>query len=463
MAITDKKSHWLSIIFSDRVELPGNEGVLIPRGPTSTRPIPPKVDNGYMRYNTDLQQFEVYKQGAWTLLSTGAGTVGEVNDGINVGGATEVFRDKVGVDLAFRTFAAGSSMITITTGGPGGDQILIDSPAAALFLPLAGGQMTGDIEMLVGAQVLLDRNGTAANAALGFYTDADTGIYQPVLSDGYVSITNNSMPSWHFTAAGNLVPDVLNTGGNIGTTVDTVTAVHSDLYLAANGTGAAPAYSFITNTGVGMSLGGTGELVLSAAGTGQWQIDPSGDFEPMVAGKNLGDAGLPINNVWATTYLGGSAVTGVTNPNFTWLGDSQTGFYRPAAGTLGITIAGNDALQVNADGAWIVPVTTAGGNAYEDEVTNYGDDVLTNKKYVDDAIVAGAAQDYEMSFTNATLVAGVLTVNHLLNQEWPSVTVYDDNRKIVYPDVTSVDADNTSIDFSVWGVLSGTWRVKVIG
>ena len=462
MAITDKKSHWLSVIFAERVELPGNEGVLIPRGPTSTRPTTPKVENGYMRYNTSLQEFEVYKQGAWTLLSTGAGTVGEVNDGVNLGGGAEVFKGKAGVDFEFRTFTPGSPMITITTGGPGGNNIVIDSLAATLFLPLAGGQMTGDIEMLTGAQVLLDRNGTAANAALGFYTDEDTGFFQPVLSDGWITITNNGVESWSFTAGGDFVPWTPATH-NIGTTVDTVATVHSVKFLGADGTGALPTYSFINDPTAGISLGGLGELVLSTAGFGRWHVDNSGNWEPLQAALNIGDPGLPVNNVWATTYLGGAAITTTGNPNFTWTGDTQTGIYHPAPGTLGVTIAGNDALQVNADGAWIVPTTTAGGNDYEDEVIAYGDDVLTNKRYVDDAILNNAAQDFELDFDDGDLTVNVLTVNHALDQDWPSVTVYDNNRRIVYPEATSVDNNNTDIDFTPWVPLTGTWHVKVIG
>lgn len=40
--------------------------VLVPKGPTETRPQFPK--NGHMRYNTDVSEFEVYQDDAWRQI-----------------------------------------------------------------------------------------------------------------------------------------------------------------------------------------------------------------------------------------------------------------------------------------------------------------------------------------------------------------------------------------------------------
>ena len=479
MAITEKKQHWLDIIFRDRVELPGREGVLIPRGATSERPVPPKVENGYMRYNTDLQEFEVYKFGAWTLLSTGAGTVGEVNDGVNVGTGEGIFKDKLGVDLRFKSLLPGSwtpmGPIITVTAAPSGNEIIIDSPAYNLFVAKAGDQMTGDLEMVAaGAQILLDRNGVPADASLGFYGDSATGIYQTNGGGGppwmgYLSITNNGMPSWNFSAAGDLLPDPLNTGGNIGSAADRVTSVNSNLYQAADGLGPTPSYTFFGFPGTGMWRDASGYLGLSVANNPRWKITTAGHLEPEMVGYNVGNITVPVATVYSRYVAGDPAFSAVLNPTYTWIGDTSTGMYSPGPGTLGFSIANNAALEANADGAWLVPATTKGGNTYEQEVINYGDDVLTNKKYVDDAILAGAAQDYEQTFTDGSpemgaTVADQLDVNHGLNQEWPTVAVWDDNRVLVYPNVISVDANNIRVDFSGgWRPLSGTWHVKVVG
>ena len=44
--------------------------VLVPKGPTASRPQFPK--NGHMRYNTDDDRFEVYEAGAWNGLKQAA-------------------------------------------------------------------------------------------------------------------------------------------------------------------------------------------------------------------------------------------------------------------------------------------------------------------------------------------------------------------------------------------------------
>ena len=115
----------------------------------------------------------------------------------------------------------------------------------------------------------------------------------------------------------------------------------------------------------------------------------------------------------------------------------------------------------------VVPSTTAGSMNYEDQVT--ADDDIPNRKFVTDWVLNNAAQDYEQTFTDGSpemgaTVADHLDVNHGLNQEWPTVAVWDDNRRIVYPGIESVDANNIRIDFSGgWRPLSGTWHVKVVG
>ena len=173
-----------------------------------------------------------------------------------------------------------------------------------------------------------------------------------------------------------------------------------------------------------------------------------------------------------TRYVAGDpAFSAVISPTFTWIGDPTTGMYQTAPGTLGFSIGNNAALEANADGAWLVPATTKGGNTYEQEVINYGDDVLTNKKYVDDAIASGAAQDYVLAFEDAHPNMGAtlvdqLDVVHNLNQDWVTVAVWDDTRTLVYPNVVSVDPNTIRLDFSGWRPLAGgvgSWHVKVVG
>lgn len=72
--------------------------------------------------------------------------------------------------------------------------------------------------------------------------------------------------------------------------------------------------------------------------------------------------------------------------------------------------------------------------------------------------------EYRQSFVNADLVGNVLTVTHNLGQRYHSVTVYDDNDDLIFPDnVNDVDANNVDIDLSSFAPISGTWNVVVGG
>ena len=76
--------------------------------------------------------------------------------------------------------------------------------------------------------------------------------------------------------------------------------------------------------------------------------------------------------------------------------------------------------------------------------------------------VGGGGNSYTNSFVNADLTSGVLAVNHSLNTDVVHVTVYNGSNAQVTPDeITLTDADNISVDLTSFGVIVGTWNVKV--
>ncbi len=219
---TDKKQHWLNVLFTPRVLLPGVEGVILPSGQTFERPTAPC--DGTMRFNTQIRAFEGYYDGLWrqfpigtvageanTASNVGPGnglfrnkvgvnlefktivaganinitnnadnltidalSAGEANDGINIGGFAEVFESKVGVDLRFRTLRSnvpGALSITQNAGDITFD--LIGAP----YLSLAGGTMTGDINFGPAARILGDGTALATAPMYSFNSDPDTGLF----------------------------------------------------------------------------------------------------------------------------------------------------------------------------------------------------------------------------------------------------------------------------------------------
>ena len=219
---SERNQYWLNVLFSERVFLPGTEGVIVPSGNISERPLVPL--DGTIRYNSQLKAFEGYYDGLWQQFPIGT-VVGEANTMSNIGGGEEIFKQKTGVDFELRTLVAGTN-ITVNTIG---DTIEIDATAAgeantasnlgafaqvfeskigvdlrfrtlrsnvpgalsitqnaaditfdligAPYLSLSGGLMTGDINFGPGARVLADSSVLAANPSITFNGDPDTGFY----------------------------------------------------------------------------------------------------------------------------------------------------------------------------------------------------------------------------------------------------------------------------------------------
>lgn len=70
---------------------------------------------------------------------------------------------------------------------------------------------------------------------------------------------------------------------------------------------------------------------------------------------------------------------------------------------------------------------------------------------------------YVTTFADGNLAAGILTVTHNLNAQYLSVTIYDNNDKIIIPDdVTATSANVSTIDLSSYGTIASTWRVVIL-
>jgi len=98
------------------------------------------------------------------------------------------------------------------------------------------------------------------------------------------------------------------------------------------------------------------------------------------------------------------------------------------------------------------------------------DELFVTKKYDIDPN-EGEDGVYRLTFTDADLTAGILTVNHNLNKTINGVFVYDANGvngQWVLPDQTApVDADSLTIDLTshqaaAGGAIVGSWRIVVL-
>lgn len=124
--------------------------------------------------------------------------------------------------------------------------------------------------------------------------------------------------------------------------------------------------------------------------------------------------------------------------------------------------------QLGADDLWVpLPTMTDVQTAIAVAIAGLGQtnqpgqpsELPTDTSTVANAI---AAEKHRRSFTNADLVAGVLTVQHNLNEDAVLVQVWNDSKRVVMPDgIQSIDGNNIAIDLSSYGTIAGTWKVFI--
>ena len=78
--------------------------------------------------------------------------------------------------------------------------------------------------------------------------------------------------------------------------------------------------------------------------------------------------------------------------------------------------------------------------------------------------IAEVSHYFSQSFDDSNLVDGVITLDHSLDSQFPVINVWDNNNQFTIPtEITIIDNDTVSLDFSSMGTLSGEWNVSMIG
>ena len=76
-------------------------------------------------------------------------------------------------------------------------------------------------------------------------------------------------------------------------------------------------------------------------------------------------------------------------------------------------------------------------------------------------VTGAAGTSYTDAFTNADLVAGVLTVTHNMGTKYFNANVFDNNEKMIIPnEITIVDTNTATIDLTGYGAIVGTWNLR---
>lgn len=165
---------------------------------------------------------------------------------------------------------------------------------------------------------------------------------------------------------------------------------------------------------------------------------------------NVGDFVIYNGTAWDKIDSTDPSITGVTNrTTVTPTGDTayQLDIASTYVGQASITTVGTIA-----SGTWngsAIPVANGGTGATTAAAAR---------------VNLGVAGVFNGTFTSANLVAGILTVTHNLNNQFPNFRFYDNNNKWFEPDdVTATSATVSTVDLSTFGTIVGTFKYVYTG
>ena len=292
------------------------------------------------------------------------------------------------------------------------------------------------------------------------------------LGDGTVSSVNLTSSTSGITVTGNAVTSsgtfTLNLAGELAglnalaanglvqrTGAGAYTAV-STLPIANGGTGANTAVQALTNLGALPTAGGvmTGVLTLAADPTSALQASTKSYVDNAVA-----------TAVATDTYTAGAGLTLTAKQFSANTSGVTTGIVSNAIVVRSTATAGQTLLSSGTAGgeaAWGA-LNLASANAVTGAlpITNGGTGATT-------AAAARAALGvpgvYRLAFTSANLSSNLLTVTHNLGQQFVQVSVTDNNNNYIEPDNVNMTSNAvTTIDFTSFATITGTYNVVVIG
>lgn len=207
---------------------------------------------------------------------------------------------------------------------------------------------------------LFELYGSQSAPSYSFQSDSGTGMYRP--SHGTVTITSDGTDKLTVGGTGVTAAALSTTSVTSSGQVSGTQGYFTDRILVADGSSSAAAYSFSSQTNMGLARGGTNNLNIYSGGTSP-SISTVGidvimgrdvDVTGTLTGVNLnatsnltvGGTGSVTSDFKAGAFL--SAGDGSASlPVYSFSGDNDTGIYRIGSGTMGFTTNNSTVLTVS--------------------------------------------------------------------------------------------------------------------
>jgi len=326
MAATDRRQHWLNVLFPDEVDFPGKvQGLIVPSGFTAERP--PSPTDGTIRFNKTTNKLEVSISSGWEDVGgTGSGGVTDFTDlsdtpASYAGLGGQLLRIN-GAQTAVE-FVDGTTLFMGTGGAtlnPGANLVFTGGGQVLGLPPLPGPTGAASKEYVDSVASGLDpkescRVGTLSNITLSGIQTIDTvavGVGQRVLVKNQTTTSENGIyivdtGPWTRAPDQDGTPAAEASGGNF-TFVETGSQAGSGWVVVADG---------LVNVGV----------------------------DPMVWTQFVGAGGGVTFPLLAPDGT-------FTAPSYSFSSDPDTGVYRSANNTIGFS-AGN-ALRMSVSDTQVV-------------------------------------------------------------------------------------------------------------
>lgn len=401
---------------ADNAVFPGTGGVRVPVGTTAQRAA---GADGLIRYNTDLNAFEVYEDGSWSSLPTGAVTL--INTGTGLTGGPITTTGTISIDSTVVTLTGSQVLTNKTISGSNNTLSNIGNASltnSAITINGSSVSLGGSVTVTATASNALTigtgLSGTSYNGSTPVTIAIDNTV---VTLTGAQALTNKTI-----SGSNNTLSDI----ANASLTNSSVTYNGVTVALGASGTITASTTNGLT-VGTGLQLDSGSIFNGSAART--ISIDSSVvtlTGSQVLTNKSISGATNTLSNIGngsltnssiSFTYAGGisgsaSVALGSTNalslssiPNSSLQNSTVTvGTTSIALGATSLTLAGLTSVTLTQDPSTALQAAT---KQYVDTLVSSGITYHTPVKYE----VPDTTGNLNATYSNGTLGVGATLTN----------------------------------------------------
>lgn len=232
-------------------------------------------------------------------------------------------------------YSSGADTLNFSTGGT--ERLRIN--ASGVVEALSGVGVTGGL-YLTNGQFAATFENDATTPEFSFLTDLNTGMYSSAADTLNFSTGGTSRLS--IDSAG-----LVTIGSGLTATTGNVQATAGGYLAQVENNAASPEYSFVGDTNTGMYSSAADTLNFSTGGTSRLAISSAG-LVTMANGATLSAGDFTVST--GGIFVPVDSTSGQNDPEYSFVGDTNTGMYSSAADTLDFATGGTNRMSISSTG-----------------------------------------------------------------------------------------------------------------